>query len=192
MKTLPALALMFLFLAAPTADAASDADVRIIKAQTVLIEEVKKPRLLRPHDLGGIHSPRKYWPESQRPNRVKLTEGIKRTRSFLMKATQETTAGAPGGGQFTPWKRTVVLLKEFLKKKGKATVKEILAEIDHHYRSGSSARDGITRIMGTFEKQHFKMTRDGKEIYWELTDPESVTDKSSSRDPRTYVYSEDD
>lgn len=30
---------MFLFLAAPTADAASDADVRIIKAQTVLIED---------------------------------------------------------------------------------------------------------------------------------------------------------
>lgn len=142
----------------------------------VSVEEIKEPRLTRPHDLGGIHSPNRWRRDTLKPTRVRWAKGIAQTRTFLMKATKETIAGAPGGGQFTPWKRTVVLLKEFLAKNGKAQIQDILDHVDHHYRSKTSARNGITKIMGDFEKAHFEMIREGKEIYWKLRTTTGGTD----------------
>lgn len=111
----------------------------------------------------------KIKPRVQRSplERTKHAKKITRLKASLTEAHKSLIAGAPGGGQLTPYKVTIMRLREYLARVGKASIREIVEEVSHHYWSPSAARAGIARAMLNFE-EGFKQTREGKTVYWEL------------------------
>jgi len=119
-------------------------------------EEVEA-KVWRPHDLSKR--------VKQGNARVKK---IKALKAFLCEKHKTLIAGAPNGGQWTPWKSTVENVKTYLQKVGSATTATIIDNIEYHYRTKRAAKAGIYRLMNVIEKRNFKKEYVGKELVWSL------------------------
>lgn len=73
-------------------------------------------------------------------------------------------AGSVGGGYYTEFKGTVERLKTYLKTHPGATMKQVIAEIDHHYSSSRSARATLLKLINEGIIQGIRKEQKGREL----------------------------
>lgn len=60
-------------------------------------------------------------------------------------------AGNDTGARWTPYRRTMIEVRDFLTKNGPSTIKEIMAHIGHHYASDAGAKSCIPSALRKWE-----------------------------------------
>lgn len=86
---------------------------------------------------------------------------IREIKDRLTEHHKGLVAGAPGGGQITAFKLTIIRVEEFLRKHGSATMAEIVEKVQHHYSTTTGAKTCIAKAMGSFPGIREKFRRDG-------------------------------
>lgn len=125
---------------------------------SMVVHETLRPRLMRPR----LWDPVYRYPNDRQPSPRRIrAERIAELRASLREEHKTLVAGAPGGGQLTPWKATLIDLKRLLAAKGPLPLVAIVASLDHHYRSPASARAGIRRMLAEIDAASFVLTKDG-------------------------------
>jgi hypothetical protein len=77
------------------------------------------------------------------------------------------TAGVKGGGHLTDYKRTILNVTAYLQKVGKATPKEIIENIEHHYR-GNFPHSSLFSSIRDFEMDKFTIEKINNKSFLQL------------------------
>jgi len=121
-------------------------------------------RKIPPHVIERI-KPRVSRIKSAKPHLVK----IRKVRDFLCDLHKEQEAGSVTSYVVTPYKKTIIGVKEFLRHNGPATMKTIIEKVHHHYKSPASARSSLKKALEFWEPDFFKFKKDGK-VYYTVRD----------------------
>lgn len=71
-------------------------------------------------------------------------------------------AGTNGGGYFTPFRRTVRIVEEEVRKHPGIRMKDLIDRVDHHYSSNSSARQHLARWILDGKIPGYGIRQDGR------------------------------
>jgi len=126
--------------------------------------------------------------EERIPARFLRTDHVEAKRMMAMLADipqDYAPAGSPSGNGYRPWtsyRSTMDRVRKFLDKHPGATIKDILAEVDHHYVSTASARSAIPKWLETAESWWCRTEYDGKRRFFVRDDaPPIRTDGTLTR-----------
>lgn len=97
--------------------------------------------------IGLINVSIEHVSETIKPERRSgvSTKGI--SKSLCQEQKTYSKAGAAGGGYFTPFKKTVELLRARVTETPGSEIKDIVASIEHHYSSPASARKNLMTMI---------------------------------------------
>jgi hypothetical protein len=91
-------------------------------------------------------------PEHLRTHRMQWLKQLQHTSSFCDRHENLVPAGTNRGGHWTPYKGTIHSVREVLKRRGEATIAELITDMDrHHYRTDALAKRSLPSALEQWE-----------------------------------------
>lgn len=78
---------------------------------------------------------------------------------------KDSIAGSKGGGYITPYKLTILAIKRYLQFNPKSPIEKIVANIEHHYNSNSTAMNSLPNMLTEVETDFEVENEKGRRLF---------------------------